>query len=240
MVPPAQTGRGPVPNSKSRIRAVLYDIDGTLYELGSMRKRMALELGRAALTAPFQTLRHWRMIQAYRRAQESLREADPGVLQIDLAARSLGIDSELLRPVIEEWMEIRPLQILPLCVREPVIEAIQILSGHGIPQAAYSDYPAHAKIEAFGVSGHFEFGLSSNDPEIGAYKPSPLGFLKAAEKLTLEPSEIVYVGDRIDVDGAGAKAAGMYFVHVDELTGDRVARARTADSTSVCRELFGV
>jgi phosphoglycolate phosphatase/putative hydrolase of the HAD superfamily len=229
-----------MPESSSRIRAVLYDIDGTLYELGSMRRLMALELGRAALQAPFQTIRHWRMIQAYRGAQETLREAGPGVCQMDLAARSLGVAVESIRPVIEEWMERRPLEILPRCARTPVIETIQILARHGIPQAAYSDYPAHAKIELFGVARHFEFGLASSDAGIGAFKPSPSGFLRAAEKLEVAPHEIVYVGDREEVDGAGARAAGMHFVHVDDLTGARVVSAREADANSVCRKLFGV
>lgn len=221
-----------------RVRAVLYDIDGTLYELGQMRKRMAAQLGRAALTAPFRTLRHWRMIQAYRRAQESLRDAEPGASQLDLAARSLGVEPEALRPVIEEWMEQRPLEILHHCVRRPVIDAIRLLADHGVPQAAYSDYPAHAKIELFGVAGHFEFGLHSGDESIGAYKPSPRGFIRAAEMLEVETHEVVYVGDRVEVDGAGARAAGMHFVHVAELSEERLARARAAEPDSVTRALF--
>lgn len=224
--------------TSSRIRAVLYDIDGTLYELSQMRKRMAFELGRAALTSPVRTVKHWRIIQAYRRAQESLRDAGPGVSQLDLAARSLGVEAEALRPVIEEWMEQRPLEILHHCVRRPVIDAIGLLAGHGVRQAAYSDYPSQAKIELFGVAGHFEFGLASSDEAIAAYKPSPRGFLRAAEMLEVQPDEVVYVGDRIEVDGTGANAAGMHFFHVEDLSADRVERARSAESDSVCLELF--
>lgn len=225
-------------DSPSCIRAVLYDIDGTLYELGSMRRRMAFELARAAMTSPVRTLRHWKMIQAYRRAQESLREAGPGVSQLELAARSLGLEPGELRPVIEEWMEQRPLAILGDCARRPVIEAIELLAAHGVPQAAYSDYPAEAKLELFGIAGYFEFGLASDDDTVAAYKPSPRGFIRAAEMLQVEPAEVVYVGDREEVDGAGARAAGMHFFHVEGLSEARIERARTAKPDSVCRELF--
>lgn len=228
------------PQDRSRVRAVLYDIDGTLYELGRMRRRMALEMGRAALTSPLRTLRQMRMIQAYRRAQESLREEEAGGCQYEAAARMLGVPSGEIRPAVEEWMEQRPLAILPRFARQPVIEMIRLLNGHGIPQAAYSDYPARSKIEVFGLTSQFEFHLCSSDEDVGAFKPSPEGFLKAAARWELEPSEIVYVGDRPEVDGRGAEAAGMTFVPVEHLTAERVRRAAAASSKEICLELFGL
>jgi len=40
-------------------------------------------------------------------------------------------------------------------------------------------------------------------------KPSPRGFLRAAERWQIDPSEILVVGDRAEVDAQGAVAAGM-------------------------------
>lgn len=59
-------------------------------------------------------------------------------------------------------------------------------------------------------------GLSPRDfePMICCYdegwvKPEPAPFLAAIESLRLKPEEIVYVGDRVDIDVEGAKAVGM-------------------------------
>ena len=50
---------------------------------------------------------------------------------------------------------------------------------------------------------------SVSDPEIDAFKPSPRGFLRACELWDLEPADVLFVGDRPEVDAAGAAAAGM-------------------------------
>lgn len=226
------------PSPDALVRAVLYDIDGTLYHLGRMRRRMAGELARSALRSPLRTMRHWRVIQAYRQAQEQLRGGDAGVSQLEAAAEKLGVPSDEVRAVIEEWMERRPLAVLGGCRREPVIGAIRLLAKCGIPQAAFSDYPAESKVEIFGVARHFEFRLSSSDPDVGAFKPSPRGFLHAASRWGLPPSEIVYVGDREEVDGAGARAAGMRFVHVGKITARRLLKAEQAGAEHACRHLF--
>lgn len=52
------------------------------------------------------------------------------------------------------------------------------------------------------------------DPRIYCYdrgwvKPEPAPFLAAMESLNLQPEEIVYVGDRVDMDVEGAQAVGM-------------------------------
>jgi len=51
--------------------------------------------------------------------------------------------------------------------------------------------------------------LCAADPEVGRFKPDPRGFLAAAARWQLDPSEVLVVGDRPDADAAGAAAAGM-------------------------------
>jgi HAD superfamily hydrolase (TIGR01662 family) len=48
----------------------------------------------------------------------------------------------------------------------------------------------------------------------GWVKPEPAPFLSAIEALNLQPKEIVYVGDREDVDIQGAQAVGMKTIYV--------------------------
>jgi FMN phosphatase YigB (HAD superfamily) len=52
------------------------------------------------------------------------------------------------------------------------------------------------------------------DPEIGVLKPNPRGFLHACEIWGLDPQDVLVVGDRAEVDAAGAAAAGMSSVIV--------------------------
>jgi FMN phosphatase YigB (HAD superfamily) len=57
------------------------------------------------------------------------------------------------------------------------------------------------------------------DPRIYCYdqgwmKPDPQPFLAAIESLQLKPEEIVYVGDREDIDVEGAQAVGMQAIYV--------------------------
>jgi FMN phosphatase YigB (HAD superfamily) len=51
--------------------------------------------------------------------------------------------------------------------------------------------------------------LSATDPEINAFKPQPKGFLHACALWGLPPAEVLYVGDRPEVDAIGAVNAGM-------------------------------
>jgi beta-phosphoglucomutase-like phosphatase (HAD superfamily) len=73
----------------------------------------------------------------------------------------------------------------------------------------FSDYPPELKLKALGVAGRFSVLVCSADPEVGAFKPHPKGFLVASGRWQIDPSEILVVGDRPDADAAGARAAGM-------------------------------
>jgi FMN phosphatase YigB (HAD superfamily) len=51
--------------------------------------------------------------------------------------------------------------------------------------------------------------LCATDPDINAFKPHPKGFLHACARWGLPPAEVLYVGDRPEVDALGAVQAGM-------------------------------
>ena len=63
------------------------------------------------------------------------------------------------------------------------------------------------------VAELFEPASSSRPPPSGAlWKPDTAFFARIAEELRLRPSEIAYVGDRVDNDVLPAAAAGMFTV----------------------------
>ncbi len=63
------------------------------------------------------------------------------------------------------------------------------------------------KMIASGLTGYFEDLYASAD--LGVAKPSAEVFWKVCERMGVEPSRCVHVGDRLDVDARGAQAAGL-------------------------------
>jgi FMN phosphatase YigB (HAD superfamily) len=200
----------------TEVRAVLFDLDGTLYHQGPVRRRMALELA----LLPLRTLslpeaaQTWKRIRCFRKVREELRvlglqQASFEELQYDEPARQLGDDPAALRETIEEWMGRRPLRWVARHAREDLREFLSALDARGIRAGVFSDYPVRDKLEAMGVLDAFSLTLCATDPEINAFKPHPRGFGVACERWGLAPREVLYVGDRADVDLRGASAAGM-------------------------------
>jgi FMN phosphatase YigB (HAD superfamily) len=195
---------------------VLFDVDGTLYHQPLMRAFMAAELACSALhpRGTRTASRVVRALGAYRRAQESLRAR--GVvdtrleqLQIAEAAAAARCSEAEVRESVAEWMVRRPLKYLPLCRRPGLAVTLTGLRRRGVRLGVLSDYPAVDKLAALGVANVFSLALCATDREIGAFKPSPRGFWRACEQWNLSPNEVLYVGDRSDVDGQGAHAAGL-------------------------------
>ena len=108
----------------------------------------------------------------------------------------------------------RPLPYLRRCRRPGLLELLEDLQNRGIKLGFFSDYPVLRKLQALEVDGYGSVHLSSGEPTINAYKPRPDGFLRAAELLDLPPAEVLYVGDRPEVDAVGAANAGMSCVIV--------------------------
>jgi putative hydrolase of the HAD superfamily len=70
--------------------------------------------------------------------------------------------------------------------------------------------PGHALRELIrreGVLDYFDATVFSD--EVGYGKPDPRIFLTAAERLGLQPSNILHVGDNVENDVSGAQRAGM-------------------------------
>jgi FMN phosphatase YigB (HAD superfamily) len=124
----------------------------------------------------------------------------------------MKVPAALVRKRVREWMLLRPLRFLRL-YRRPGIEVfLRKCTDNGIRIGAFSDYPTHEKVEALGLSPWFKLHLCSTDPEINAFKPSAEGILLACKKWKLVPKELLYVGDRAEIDAVTAAAAGARFV----------------------------
>jgi HAD superfamily hydrolase (TIGR01549 family) len=198
---------------RQRIRAVLFDLDGTLYDQRRMRVLMAAELLTLLLSRPLSAPRRLRALSAYRRAQETLRDkpfsATAPRKQLEVAAEGVNMTPAELERVVKEWMFERPLKYMRYCRAGGLLPLLNHLRDRGIELGVLSDYPAQAKLDALGLANTFSIVLCTSDPEVRALKPNPRGFLRACERWRIEPREVLVVGDRADVDARGAAAAGM-------------------------------
>ncbi len=127
----------------------------------------------------------------------------------------------------EEWFETYLLEYvrawtlfddaLP-CLRSLAAAGVRIgMITNGIPSFQWP------KLETLELAAHFEHVVTSG--EFGAAKPDPSIFLHTCALFGVEPSEAVYIGDRLQTDAIGAAAAG--------LTGVWLLREREASASEV-------
>lgn len=193
-------------------RAVVFDLDGTLYHQQPVRRAMLARLLRAHLLRPVEGYRTLRFLSAYRRAQEELRHdsADSAaVRQLRHACERSRFDLSLAPDVVSRWMEREPLDLLRAHRRPGLIELLQDLNDAKIRLALLSDYPAALKLRALEAEDLFEVVVCAQDPEVGAFKPSPRGLEVTLRRLGVGPGDALYVGDRLEVDLPAARAAGV-------------------------------
>lgn len=205
------------PDAHTCYAAWLVDLDGTLYRSQPVKLAMAAELllfGWGAIAA----------LRRFRRAHEELRRLpssrsdglskNPFQLQLELAAKEAGSDVATLERTVREWMFERPLKWVARARRGALLQALAQYRATGGKTALVSDYPALGKLNALGASALFDIVVASGEPGgPGKLKPDPEGYLCAAARLGLQPSQCLVIGDRDDADGAAARAAGMA-VHI--------------------------
>jgi HAD superfamily hydrolase (TIGR01549 family) len=171
-----------------------------------MLRRMIL----AACVRPLELYRVAAFLRVYRRAQEALRTDGFPSSQLEVACLQTGADPEWAAAVVEEWMESRPLSLLGPAIYEGVREFLRAAREASVRLALVSDYPAGRKLAALGLESSFDLVCCASDPDIGAFKPSPKGLLRALCRLDVPPEEAVYVGDRPEVDAEAARRANMF------------------------------
>jgi FMN phosphatase YigB (HAD superfamily) len=192
-------------------QAWLVDFDGTLYSSAGVRLVMAMEL----------SLGHWQamaVLRRFRHEHENLRHASsvraesPYRLQIERTAGQLNKPVAEIESLVGYWTQKRPAKWIKAFRRRRLLEEIRRFRQAGGRTALVSDYPARAKLEALGAHGLFDAVIASGEPGGPTrLKPCPDGYLLAAGRLGIEPSDCLVLGDRLDADGEAARRAGMAF-----------------------------
>jgi len=205
-------------NAWPGVKAICFDLDGTLYRTSQLRLRMLKLLIAEYLNGRLKG-RELRTLRAYRRLREQARSSPrPGIdaYTIEMTVKHCGLTKEEINSTVERWMFHAPLEVLVKLRNPELRQMMERLRVRGYRLAVYSDYPVKSKLQALGLPLElFDALVESGEPAVDSLKPCPKGFLEAARRLRLKPSELLFVGDRDSVDGVGARAAGMSFALLD-------------------------
>ncbi|WP_207534712.1 HAD family hydrolase [Desertivirga arenae] len=198
------------------VKAVIFDVDGTLYEQSRLRKKMLATLLLHYSVRPWrfrelQALYHFRLE----------REKRPGYCSQDLeneqylwCADKLKVKPEKIKSLVERWMFSAPNRFLSDCMFPGIKDFFLVLKDAGIKTAIYSDYKAREKLLAMGLEP--DLVVSSTDPYINRLKPDPTALLFVAGQFSLDPSDCLFIGDREELDGQCAINAGLPYLIVDK------------------------
>ena len=192
------------------IRAVSFDVDGTLWDfVGAMRRSLGevlVELRRLDAKAAAM-LDVDRMIDITDRLHNELkgRITDLATIRREAFRQTLidvgRPDDALALHLNEVYFRHRYGDIAPFEDVLPVLEALQPRYTLGVI-ANGNTYPEHLGLERF-----FKFAVHAQD--CGIEKPDPRIFELALEKAGCSPQEMVHVGDSLEIDVAGAANAGI-------------------------------
>jgi FMN phosphatase YigB (HAD superfamily) len=205
-----RAGGGAAPVSLVGVRVVSWDVDGTLYPLGGLRRAIVRRMAAAWLRGAGP--RAWRGLQAWRRARARLeaRRRGPGMgdgredLGGDLPGREAPAEEVAARALFEEELLLPALATVG--PRPDVGAVLHRIAGWGLQQVVFSDYAAEGKLRALGLSRYFA-GCYCGEA-LGAPKPSAEALRKIARDFQVTPAQMLHIGDREDTDGAAAAGFG--------------------------------
>lgn len=195
------------------IRGLLFDLDGTLYDLAVLKRRLAVRV-------PREVLRHgllgsWRRLQSlqwFRRLRErhrgSPREESIRDALVARVVEETGYPRDLVDEAVEDFLYDSAFRELRGLSPPGDLQVLGKLAARGYRLGVVSEYPVARKLVALGL-GNVPWRAMVDCEEVGTLKPGPEVFLEAARRLGLPPGACLVIGDRKDADVAGAHRAGM-------------------------------
>ena len=210
-------------------RAILFDLFDTLVRFDRERlplvrvsgKEIRSSVGRLhevlSASAPHVTLEalHGAMGESWKEA-ERLRAIDHREVaapeRFAYLFRCLSLDPEACAPgLITTLIETHRAELARAVKFPPHYRALldDLREHYRMAVVSNFDYTptALAILGAAGIVDHFELIVVSDT--VGWRKPAPLIFRQTLDRMGLGPADVLFVGDRIDIDVAGARALGM-------------------------------
>jgi len=189
------------------IKAVAFDLDGTLYPNYRLNIRLI----------PF-FFKQWRLLTAFGKTRGIIRRRQkqfPAIFEQEFYDYQAQITANLLKKppeIIKEKIDsliyrgwapfFNKIKMFP-----HVTGVLDELKAAGFKLGLLSDFPPHTKLENLGIPHYWDIVHCSENS--GALKPSGRPFKKLSEALGCLPEQILYVGNSRPYDIEGAKQAGM-------------------------------
>jgi len=194
--------------SKTNIRAVLFDLDDTLWAIEPVLHLAEQQLyAWLQQHAPALTAQH--TVASLRLRRQYLAEIEPAY-KINLWALRHAVLSEVLRECGEDTALAEPAMTLFSAGRnavtpfEDVVPALQALKSElklGTVSNGFAD------LKQIGLAEHFAISIAAH--QFGTAKPDPSIFHAACAALGVTPEQAAYVGDDLTLDVLGAQQAGL-------------------------------
>lgn len=194
------------------IKAVIFDLDGTLYRKSGLPLKLICS-----------DLRHMFVLGNERKARAELKGRWFGDEQAyyDALYERVAQLSHISRCMAKRWYEQGYMPSMQRVLRrcysiEPWVEGLlSDLRRQGIKLAVYSDYGClNERLEALGFDRRW-VDVTADAPSLGGLKPCKQSGDRICEMLGVAPAEILMVGDRDDTDGETARRCGMRFQLVE-------------------------
>jgi HAD superfamily hydrolase (TIGR01509 family) len=186
-----------IPGGKGKIRCVIYDCDGVLFDSFEVNRKFYNYLCASIERGPL--------------TEEELRYVHTHTVYEALHFLS-GNDSGLERKALDLLPKIDPQEYIPHLKMEPnLLSALQILKAAGIFRAINTNRSTSMKyiMEQFNLWPHFDLVITALD--VKDPKPHPESIEKILETFRVGKNETVFVGDS-EIDKQTAASAGVRFI----------------------------
>ena len=179
------------------VRAISWDVDGTLYS----KRRVASRLWLAMLAASLRggARQAWEALAELRRFDKDMElvRARGGRVTPDDARTERRVELE------RRWLSPAMAATGP---RPGVANTLRFFGKQLEFQVALSDFECGHKLASLGLADTFSATYAGE--RLGHLKPSPELFRRVLRDLRLPPQCLLHIGDRPDTDRAGANTAG--------------------------------
>jgi putative hydrolase of the HAD superfamily len=190
----------------SMIKAVLFDLDNTLIDFMSM-KRKSCEAAVEAMVGAGLGIKKQEALEILFELYDK-HGIEYGHIFEELLKKLINkVDYRMLAEGVVAY---RRAQAACMNTYPNARRTMLALKSDGIKLAIVSDAPsqnAWIRLVELGIADFFDVVVTLHDT--GEAKPSPLPFRKAVEELGVKPGECLFVGDWVDKDIKGAKSMGM-------------------------------